>query len=120
MPNPRQTLGIKECTPLLRVPGFDIIYGLPAESFHLVNEGLCKQMLSRLFLNKTGQEIVRIMQKFGSLWRNTKVFTESSRRTGYLMLAQLKGAEFGLLALVHLPSLAQDLLADKVGDTWWV
>ena len=118
MPNPEETRGIKEFSPLLDLPGFDIIHDLPADGFHLLFEGICKQMMARLLDNKA-QDSALLLRKFGSMWRSTKVFSEHSRRTGYVQLSLMKGSEFGLITLVHLPSFAEDTLSDKMGETWY-
>ena len=91
-----------EDTPLLDVPGFDIVYDIPLEEFHLIKEGLTKKMLQRMgffALNidarrdkRVGTNYARqVLGKLNNAYCAMSVFSETSRRPRPLKLNQFKG-----------------------------
>ena len=89
---------------------------MPADSFHLLNEGVCKLMLSRMFESKSA-ETVATKDAWSRAYRRTKVVAEISRCPRKIDVAHLKGCEFSFLMLAGFPSLI-DILEDKDEDHW--
>ena len=142
-------MGVVEYTPLLDLEGFDVVWNLPLEEFHLIKEGLTKKMLQRMGFFTINIDAPRkrraeknttreIMELFNKAYCTMAVFSETSRRPRPLKLHQFKGAlclrfatrsflnrfltgsEFGTLTLSCFPSLFADFIKHKSSKWYWL
>ena len=86
--------GVKADTPLYDLAGFDIVWDLPIEEFHLLFEGLTKVMLDRMFVSSCTEKSRPIWKKLSTAYAEMAVFSETSRRTRPIMLHQFKGNSY--------------------------
>ena len=85
-------MGVKRDTPLIDLNGFDIIWSVPIEEFHLIKEGISKLMLERMFTG-TAESVVRTFKKLSAMYSGMAVFSETSRRPREIKLKQFKGKQ---------------------------
>ena len=88
----RTTQGILGYSPLLDIPGFNIVEDVPLDEFHLIREGITKFMMMRMFKQSTTPEAVRLYRRINRVYITTQVFSQCSRRTRTLArLPDFKG-----------------------------
>lgn len=87
--------GIKGYSPLLDLNNsFDIVKDVVPDEFHLVREGMTKQLLLRLANSKT-QSFERVWSAFSDVYQDMRVFAELGWRTRSLEnFAFFKGKRF--------------------------
>lgn len=87
----RNKYGITGYSPLLDLPGFNIVHDVPLDEFHLIKEGLVKMAVTRLFrANRAANEVKK---KFNRRYLKMRTFKDSPRRTRSLNnLPDFKGA----------------------------
>ena len=106
--------GIKGDTPLYDLKGdFDVVWDIPPESFHLISEGITKQILTRLIVKRQDKASDCLRQRLDEAYSSMRVFSEMSRRTSKLNVANLKGSDLTMMTLSVLPSLVVDLMTDE-------
>lgn len=100
--------GVIGVSPLMSIPGFDIVRDVPAEYLHSSCLGVSKRMVELTF--SVGENRPRLSKrklsspsKFNDLMRNVKVVFEFPRRIRDLDFAVLKGQEFRNLTLFFFP-----------------
>jgi hypothetical protein len=89
---------------------------VPPEEFHLLKEGLTKQMLTRLFVSRKGRRSREIMDMFSGAYQRMTVFTETARRPRKIQVLQMKGSELGVIAMAVFPSLFRDFMHGSSSD----
>lgn len=103
--------GIVDFSPLLDLnTPFDIIWDMPAESFHLILEGLTKQMLIRMFASRNTKYSRHLLVTLSGAYKTLKVFSETARWGRSIVLSQLKGSELGVFTFSLLPAFAVDMI----------
>ena len=116
---PGESKGILEFSPLLDLQSdFDIIWNIPADQFHLLFEGICKECLRRMFVSETTRDSLDIHQSLSEMYQSTKVFSETPRRTGPLVLSTLKDHEYGFITFSVLIPFAVKILAPATSGKW--
>lgn len=110
--------GILNDTPLYDLPEpFDIVYSIPTESFHLLQVGIAKQIISRLFEDTSTAESRRIMLAWSTTYQTCAVFTETPRCSRKINTGRMNGSEMGVMVYSAFPSLVQ-LMKDRILDHW--
>lgn len=94
------------------------MWDLPADPFHLLFEGITKQMLSRMFVQTKANEAKQYQQQLSDAFETTKIFSESARRTHAILISNLKGNELGIMTLAIFPHLAANILR-TAKDVWY-
>jgi hypothetical protein len=90
--NRRETKGILGYSPLLNLPDFDIIHSIPVDEFHLLREGLTKNMGMRILIHSTVPVAKTALKRVNRVYCTMKVFSDLPRRTRSLKrLADFKG-----------------------------
>ena len=108
--------GITGNTPLYRVPPpFSVIWDIPTEEFHLCKEGITKLLVKRLLEDSKAKTAKKIKAEWSEIYENTRVFSETARRTRQISTSQMKGSEFGVLLFSAFPSLVVILERYKTG-----
>ncbi len=113
-------------TPLYDLPGLDVVWDLCPECFHLLAEGISKDMIKRMFIKRKGKYAIYLLALLSTVYQNMTVFSESPRRTQKIQPAQLKGSELTLITLSVFLCLVVELMDDtledrkdyKVSDEW--
>ncbi len=95
------------------------MWGLPVDQFHLIFEGIVKEMLKRMFINRGTIESRRFHRALSDMFRGTRVFSEIPRAARPLHLSSLKGNEYGVLALSVLIPFCVQILKDAPEDSHW-
>ncbi len=70
--------GVRGRTPLLDIPNFDVIWNVPLDSMHTMDEGVMKKLLELVF--EDGQDCWQQRQSFNDMLSLTKVPTEQPRK----------------------------------------
>lgn len=114
--NPR---GVKGSTPLYRLPpGFDIIFSVPLDEFHLVKEGIAKLIVKRLFEDQSTMESRDIFDTWNAAYQNTAVLSEIPRCAHDISTGKLKGSEFTVLIHATFPYLV-DVMRWRMLPLWY-
>jgi hypothetical protein len=117
-----KTFGIKHCSPLLKLPNFDMITGLPTEYMHLITLGVVKKVLCLfLCIRKDGGQPIYMQKAVASLnksLRNVRTPSEFSRRTRDFKLAHWKAEEYRNLLLFFFPCLLPHLQSRDEKTLW--
>lgn len=71
--------------------------------FHLVYEGVARQMMKRMFTLSSTTESRAIFEHFNAVWQAMAVFSETPRRTNNMLINQLKGNELAVMTLSAFP-----------------
>lgn len=106
-------LGLKARSPLLDVPGFDIVHDCPTDPLHNLHLGVARRLFSRTFMTP-GPGIKAFMRRrqkldrFDSQFPQCKVTSEQTRKPRAFS-AFWKGSEFKSLTVTHFPLLLQIL-----------
>ncbi len=112
--------GITDFSPLFDlISPFSIVWGLPVDQFHLIFEGIVKEMLKRMFTNSTSKESRAFHRAFSDLYEGTKVFSETAHSTRPLLLSSLKGNEYEVLTLSVLIPFAVQILRNVEENSVW-
>ncbi len=112
--------GITSFSPLFDLLGpFSIVWGLPVDQFHLIYEGIVKEMLKRMFVNSTNKESRRFHRALSELYEGTRVFSETPRATRPLLLSTLKGNEYEVITLSVLIPFAVKILRNVEDNSEW-
>ncbi len=98
---------------------FDIIWCLPLDPFHLLFEGIAKEMLKRLFSKRNTAVSREFFQKLSDVYKAMKVFSETPRRTVSVVLAMLKGHEYQTLVFSVFPVLLADIMDGETDGFWY-
>ncbi len=98
---------------------FDIVWGLPVDQFHLIFEGIVKEMFRRMFTARSTKVSRRFHRALSDLYRATRVFTETPRPTKALVLSTLKGHEYGVLTFSVLIPFCIQILRDVPEESHW-
>ena len=98
---------------------FDIIWCLPLDPFHLLFEGIAKEMLKRLFSKRNTAVSRDFFQQLSDLYKAMKVFSETPRRTVSLVLSKLKGHEYQTLVFSVFPALLADIMVSETENFWY-
>ncbi len=108
---PGECNGILGFSPLLDLQSdFDIVYDIPADQFHLLFKGMCKEMMRRMFTGETTRDSLDIHRSLSEIFQSTKVFSETPRKTRPLVWSTLKGHEYGLITFSLIIPLALAVL----------
>ena len=75
------------------------------ESFHLVFEGLTKLKIKRLFEDSNTIESGQVLDEWQFAIQDMFVFSETPRTTTEVKTGEMKGSEFGTIALSAFPAL---------------
>lgn len=111
--------GVLTDSPLLDLPGFDPIWDVPIEEFHLIKEGLTKLMMERMLDFSNTDETRRIKKELSDAYAATMVFSETSRRARPITrFAQFKGSELGTLTFSAFPTLFADIMRNDNYAHW--
>ncbi len=108
-------------TPLYDWPGLDVIWDLPADVFHLIAEGITKEMLRRMFNSRQNKYSRDILAAMSSSYEAMKVFSETARRTRPIQPGNLKGNELTVITLSVLLHLVAEVMAEleyRPTDEW--
>ncbi len=117
--DPGECHGILGFSPLLDLQSdFDIVYDIPADQFHLLFEGMCREMMRRMFIAETTRDSMDIHRALSDIFQATKVFSETPRKTRPLVWSTLKGHEYGLITFSLTIPLALDVLEPAVDGVW--
>ncbi len=112
--------GITTFSPLFDLLGpFSIVWGLPVDQFHLIFEGIVKEMLKRMFGNVSNKDSRAFHRSLSEMYEGTRVFSETPRATRPLLLSTLKGHEYGLITLSVLIPFAVRILGNVEEKTVW-
>ncbi len=118
--NLEERQGITAFSPLFDLQSpFDIVWGLPVDQFHLIFEGIVKEMLRRMFVARDTKESRRFHRGLSNLYRSTRVFSETARASRSLQLSSLKGNEYGVLTLSVMIPFAVKILKDVPEESHW-
>ncbi len=111
--------GIQDFSPLFDLLyDFDVVWDVSLDPFHLLFEGNTKEMMRRMF-NGEKTKVSRAFHRLLSrLYENTKVFTETPKRTRTLVTAALKGHEYGLLTFSVLLPFGLDIMRNVTAGEW--
>lgn len=120
--NPEETNGITLCSPLLKLPCFDMVCGLPTEYMHLVALGVVKKVLSLLLGIRKDGGLPKNKQKalvdLNKSLRAIRTPSEFSRRTRDLKLAHWKAEEYRNMLLFFFPCLLPHLESKDERTLW--
>ncbi len=105
-------VGVVCDTPLYDWPGLDVIWDLPADVFHLIAEGITKEMLRRMFTSRQNKYSRDILAAMSSSYEAMKVFSETARRTRPIQPGNLKGNELTVITLSVLLHLVAEVMAE--------
>ena len=75
----------------------------------MCKEGMTKLIVSRLFEQTKAATAKRIFAEWSEVYENTRVFTETARRSRKITTKNMKGSEFGVLLFAAFPSLILQL-----------
>ena len=98
---------------------FDIVWGIPVDQFHLIFEGIVKEMLRRMFVARTTKVSRRFHRALSDMYRATRVFSETPRASRPLQLSSLKGNEYGVLTLSVMIPFAVKILKNVPEESNW-
>ncbi len=111
--------GILEFSPLFDLQScFDIVWDVNVDPFHLLFEGITKECMRRMFTaekTKVSRSFHRLLSR---LYENTKVFSETPKRTRAIVSSTLKGHEYGLLTFSVLLPFALDTMRNVSAGEW--
>ncbi len=110
--------GIIADSALYEFPDLDYIWGLAVDAFHLLFEGIAKQMMVRLFVTKTNREARQLLEELSFHYQKMAVFSETARKTRKISVKQLKGNELFVMTFSVFPYLCLQLLKEKKGQVW--
>ncbi len=106
--------GIIYYTPILDLhEPFDIVWDMPPEQFHLIYEGITKQILQRMFDTSSTVHSRQLLYTLDETYSSLQVFTETPRKPRKICVLRMKGSEFATLAMSVFPVLIKDLLSSK-------
>ncbi len=112
--------GIIRFSPLFDlISAFNIVWGLPVDKFHLIFEGIVKEMMKRMFVGSSSAEARGFHRALSEMYQATRVFSETPRAARPLLLSSLKGHEYGLLTLSVLIPFALKVLKDVPEQSHW-
>ena len=95
------------------------MWGVPVDQFHLIFEGIVKEMMKRMFTNSGNKESRSFHRALSELYEGTRVFSETPRATGPLLLSTLKGHEYGFITLSVLIPFAVKILGNVESNSEW-
>ena len=99
-------------------PPFDVVFHAPYEEFHLVKEGVGKQIIKRLFEQSKTKASKAIHVKWSSAYEAMAVFTETPRCSRKIHTGSLKGCELGVVIYSTFPVLVDILQTPQTEDHW--
>ncbi len=98
-------------TPLLDLQTeFDVVWDMPPEEFHLIKEGVTKQILYRMFVNRESTTALGLLAALNQAYKNLQIFTETPRKPRNIDVLRMKGSEFGTIGMSVFPVLFKDLM----------
>ncbi len=115
---PEEAHGIRARSPLFDLRGFDFTQDMPAEPFHLFWEGITRQILVRLFINRKTRETKALLRKCNAAFSQMCVFQESPRKARAISVMQMTGSELQTVALSAFPYMANKLMRGLQGQEW--
>ena len=83
---------------------------IPPESFHLISEGITKQILTGALVSAEDAASSALRQILSDEYESMTVFSEMSRRTAQLNVANLNGSDLNTITLSVLPALAVEFM----------
>ncbi len=92
---------------------------MPAEPFHLLWEGITKQILVRLFVNRKSKETKALLRKTNAAFARMCVFKESPRKSRFISVLQMTGSELQTVAMSAFPYMANKLMRGLQGQEWY-
>ncbi len=102
---------------LYDITGFDFIWGVAIDIFHLCFEGISKVMLIRLFVLRKTKDSRQLLADVSLLYEGIRVFTETARKSRKVQVKMLKGNELSVLTLSIFPAIVYNVIE---GDTnYW-
>ncbi len=114
-------LGYKRWTPLLDLPGFDVIQNGPLDQMHMAFLGLCRKIYILIFVdgpqadqgNRDKKAVRdRCRQQINEWLKNVRIPKELGRRTREVNYKTFKGTEWRFLALFAFPWIATSELSE--------
>ena len=96
-----------EDSALYDLEGFDVVWQVAVDVFHLCYEGVTKLMLKRMFI---ARYTVDTLQDLNIHYKRMRVFTETARATKTIQVLAFKGNELAVLTLSVMPFLALKLM----------
>ena len=81
----------------------------------MCKEGISKLLVKRLFEDSKAKTAKKIMAEWSEIYENTRVFSETARRTRKINTGQMKGREFVVILFAAFPSLVVILERYKTG-----
>ncbi len=111
--------GIQDFSPLFDLLyDFDVVWDVSLDPFHLLFEGNTKEMMRRMFTGEKTQVSRAFHRLLSRTYENTKVFTETPKRTRTLVSGTLKGHEYGLLTFSVLLPFCLDTMRNVTAGEW--
>ena len=99
-----------EDSALYDLEGFDVVWQVAIDVFHLCYEGVTKLMLKRMFIARNTVESRQLLQDMNIHYKAMRVFTETARATRTIQVLAFKGNELAVLMLSVMPFLALKLM----------
>ena len=115
----KKTKGVIADSALYDISGFDFIWSLAIDIFHLCFEGISKTMLIRMLVLKTSKEAKQLLADITLLYQGTRVFTETARKTRLLQVKKLKGNELAVLTLSIFPAIIYNIIEGDNNHRYW-
>ena len=106
-------MGIKQRTPLVELPGFDVVEDIGIDALHCLHGGIMKKMWERLFSphspfeRKALRDLVE--RRWNDIFTMTPVTSEIHRRTCQINPPDMKGSQWQVIDTFCLVSFALDL-----------
>jgi hypothetical protein len=92
-------MGVKGYSSLIDLDGFNLVWDLPIDSFHNVEQGILKQMMTKIFTKPKDTESREYVKELNAILLKTKVPFENSRRTRAINTVAWKQNEWSNIGL---------------------
>ncbi len=119
MPDLQDRQGLQCFSPLFDLlHEIDIVWDLPPDIFHLLWEGITRDKLKRMFINRVNKISKGLLNDLSQAYRATRVFSETPRRPHAIHVKSLKGSELALITMSVFPLLVERLMRSFDGGVW--
>ncbi len=103
-------MSVVEDSALYDLEGFDIVWDVAIDVFHLCYEGITKLQLRRMFVVRSTVESRDLLEELNVHYREMRVFSETARTTRTVQVMAFKGNELAVFTLSVMPFLALKLM----------
>ena len=107
---PNHVKGVKQRSPLMNMPGFDVIWGLPYDSLHQLDVGIVKKLIEAFFFDSNAESVREQRGQLQNLVSAICLPTEHGRRTKSLG-EKTKSKEYKAIALFALIPIAREIFS---------